>query len=660
MISKDSDYLNNKLRQLKTSVLNKQQLESSDLPKHEHFPQSQKFISTINQRENAYDEQRSQGRSIYMSPQVQNSQSYHIGPTVIAHQYDRQSYLAPQMQTNGNMTPSLNSDQKRPMSTQVIDNLKQTDTTFANLRGNPVTNGSTIHINDSRIINTMDPKVKTVYASNSKSFINNANDLYSDYKRSEINSGPVYHTNDLQNANTHYTIKETPNFIRQSEISPMKMNSHLPTQTVYRPNYGQTVQPDSDVLKSINNQSFLEKHEHKILNEMQQKLANQIDKNNKIGEDIMNLRRVFETERQKLAHLDEQLRDEYKHIKINENEAINSTQNLDHNLSELHQKSKFEDERHNKMQSDLERIQAENEMLRGELKRLGEITSEKILDLENNINSVARMKEFENENFMMEKEKVSNSADFVIEQMKVHFNERNSKIEEQMRKLQLDKDKLSTELRAVTEDIKMFNFNADQKINNSMNIIIQEEQEKHQFEVKEIESKIRVEEEELARINRRNQDLINKFQTVEREGKNRIMAKKNENTRLKEDLSNFEQNYNKLLIQVSNENRDYEKKKETIEVLKEDYEDVQNKSQMLDQRYDEEMHNIQVGHEENLSELERDYNIQKDKEQRLLQLIREENDKIFELQKKHSELIDDIQRGFNSTFQNQFGKMQKN
>lgn len=45
-------------------------------------------------------------------------------------------------------------------------------------------------------------------------------------------------------------------------------------------------------------------------------------------------------------------------------------------------------------------------MLKNELKRLGNRTSEKILECENNINSVGRMKEFHKENFLMEKEKL--------------------------------------------------------------------------------------------------------------------------------------------------------------------------------------------------------------------------------------------------------------
>lgn len=54
-------------------------------------------------------------------------------------------------------------------------------------------------------------------------------------------------------------------------------------------------------------------------------------------------------------------------------------------------------------------------MLKNELKRFGEMTSEKILELENGINNIGRMKDFEKENFNMEKDKIMNHCEFVLE-----------------------------------------------------------------------------------------------------------------------------------------------------------------------------------------------------------------------------------------------------
>lgn len=57
-------------------------------------------------------------------------------------------------------------------------------------------------------------------------------------------------------------------------------------------------------------------------------------------------------------------------------------------------------------------------MLKGELKRFGEMTSEKILELENGINNITRMKDYEKENYQMEREKIQNHCEFVLEQIK--------------------------------------------------------------------------------------------------------------------------------------------------------------------------------------------------------------------------------------------------
>ena len=69
------------------------------------------------------------------------------------------------------------------------------------------------------------------------------------------------------------------------------------------------------------------------------------------------------------------------------------------------------------------------------------MTSDKILDLENSINSIARMKEFENDNFLMEKEKIGNTSEFVVEQMKAHFAEKSQKIDENSKKILIDQQR---------------------------------------------------------------------------------------------------------------------------------------------------------------------------------------------------------------------------
>jgi hypothetical protein len=93
------------------------------------------------------------------------------------------------------------------------------------------------------------------------------------------------------------------------------------------------------------------------------------------------------------------------------------------------------------LKKEYERSKHDNDILKNELKRLGEMTGEKVLDLENNINSIARMKDFENDNFEMEKEKIGNTSEFVVEQMKAHFADKAQKLDENSKKIQIDQHK---------------------------------------------------------------------------------------------------------------------------------------------------------------------------------------------------------------------------
>ena len=74
-----------------------------------------------------------------------------------------------------------------------------------------------------------------------------------------------------------------------------------------------------------------------------------------------------------------------------------------------------EEEKKNELGTHYDNLIRENEMLKGELKKFGEMTSEKILELENGINNITRMKDYEKENYQMEREKIQNHCEFVLE-----------------------------------------------------------------------------------------------------------------------------------------------------------------------------------------------------------------------------------------------------
>ena len=648
MISKDSDYLNNKLKQLKSQVLNKKtgKVDSNPNPAYHAFA-SERFVPTVDGKGSAFIDSRPNPKYATNYQVGQPSQTVGQSSGVTQHLYGSDRHIP----TFGMQAPPVYIDPKQSLSNQVISGLRNTEVSFGYAKSSQGAGPSIVRDDPRSEFPTMEPKVKTVYASNQ-------NSLY-------------------QPEPIHHSFKKDSSYLQQPPRANQQTASHSVLQTGHvtfaQPEFtGSRVTPDTPLngqsayadmlytdpafLKNVDNKSFLEKHEGKIANELQQKVMSQFEKNNRLGEEIMHLRKTLDAETQRIAKMEEQYAEEFRHSKMMEEDTLNSTQVMEHELLGLKNTIRSESDKLQGVGSSLERVRAENEMLRGELKKLGEMTSEKILELENNINSVARIRELEVESFGMEKEKLANTAEFVVEQMKVHFHESSTKIEDQIGRLQLDKDRLANDLRRVTEEIKVYNINADQKINSIMNQVIQEEQDKHGAEVKEIEAKIKIEEEEIGRINRRNQELVTRLQTSERDGKNRLMAKKTENTRLKEDFNRFEQTFNKLILQLTNESRDFDKKREAVEALKEDHDDFHNRSMAADQRLQEEVATIQESHDEQMKELDRESYLAKEREQKLALAIEEEGRHLFELQKKHQSTLDDIQRGFNATLNTHFNR----
>jgi len=209
--------------------------------------------------------------------------------------------------------------------------------------------------------------------------------------------------------------------------------------------------------------------------------------------------------------------------------------------------------------------------------------------------------------------------------------------------------RLDAEVKALTDELRAFNTNAEQRLRTTLNAAVEEETAKQNKELAEVKSRMRAEETEMALINRRNQELLNKFQNIEREGKNRLINKKSENARLKEDLANMEQQYNKLVIQLNAEKKETDKKRANHVRLQGELEELQDNAQILDARYNEEVDVLRSDHDEVLIQLAGDAEFYASEQARLREEIKDENDKIYELNRNQQELIAAIESNLNNT-----------
>lgn len=123
-----------------------------------------------------------------------------------------------------------------------------------------------------------------------------------------------------------------------------------------------------------------------MVTDLNQTVAGEIDKNNKLNQNINQLRKALDMEKKRTVDVDQRLRDEFKEYKKNENEKIEHHERLSNRLNEIKIEIGREglteaqlEESKMVLKGDLAKLESENELLKNELKRLSKLTTEKIL-----------------------------------------------------------------------------------------------------------------------------------------------------------------------------------------------------------------------------------------------------------------------------------------
>lgn len=433
---------------------------------------------------------------------------------------------------------------------------------------------------------------------------------------------------------------ETPNYFDKSNVRVNSSGDYLKSNRL----------PDQEILRNVMEKSFQEgKHEKNLIQDLNEKHDEENRMNQRLSSDLDQLNRKLDTERKNLAYLDDMFKEELKITKEKESEVLGVLEKLEMENQKLDEDIQRENNRAFEQKTDFDKIERENAMLKNELKKIMELTGEKILEIENNINSLGRMKEFEKDNYEMEKEKFTGSSEFVIEQMRTQFLERNHQIDDNIQRTKSERDKLASQIKVISEELRAFNSNADHKIKNIMSTIINEEENKQKSEIREIEDKIRIEEDQIKQLMKENQDKMQFIQSTEREVKTKIISRKNENVRLKEEINVLEQQYNKLLLQFNNMEKDNEKKHFMVNRLEEEKENIDQKSLALKDNYQKELELLEDQHQEEVKEIEDIFNNLLIKEKDLINEIKNKNNDIIELQKRQTDIIEQYQNKLNQT-----------
>ena len=491
-------------------------------------------------------------------------------------------------------------------------------------------------------LRNINPEEKT----NRMTSLKNIQKMGYEYKKSDFVN---YKEN---NENNNQNIKMT---MRGSKsLDPFKIYSKVGNQQnfnrIENHNFNSQI-PNDNIFDSILKASQFGKRKFDLKNDLNNKFNEEIQINSQLNNEINKINIKLEEEKRRLENLVCICKEDLKEVKIREEEKISDFEKIKFNDEELNEKIFYGENLRNELACDLEKIENDNKMLKTELKRIGELTADKLLDLENNINSIGRMRDFEKENFEMEREKIHNSSEFVIEQMKTHFDERSNQIMNNLKQVSSDKKKSENQLQVMTSELKNFNNNADHKIRNLMSNHIHEEETKQNKEIKEHEHNIKLVENDLNSLQTENRNLIENFQNLERECKNNLINKRNINSRFKEELSYLENNYNKIFVTLNSENKGISQKQFRLQKLEEELVEIVQKQKTLQENYDEEFENIEADQELCLNNLNNEFEDFLKNEKELLNEIEMKKEHLIKLENNHNQIIENIQKKLNNTLE---------
>jgi len=90
-----------------------------------------------------------------------------------------------------------------------------------------------------------------------------------------------------------------------------------------------------DMFQSRTNLNKMTSKLKSMVTDLNQTVAGEIDKNNKLNHNINQLRKALDMEKKRTVDVDQRLRDEFKEYKKNENEKIEHHEKLSNRLNEI-------------------------------------------------------------------------------------------------------------------------------------------------------------------------------------------------------------------------------------------------------------------------------------------------------------------------------------
>ena len=407
-----------------------------------------------------------------------------------------------------------------------------------------------------------------------------------------------------------------------------------------------------DAPRYTNNSEFLditERHEKDHIVELTAKYEKEVENNKKIAYEVNNLKQELEAELRKTSLIEEKFKQELKMTKIKETETLEELGMQEKKSAELANQIRNSEEELQYFKNELEKLKLENDKIYQETIRINDLTNEKVSEIEENIGNVNKMREFEFKNFEMEKDNILNTGEFVVEQIKIKFGEKIKDIEDQLRSVVEDKERFSNEAKAYVDQMRVLNSQTDNKFKAITARIKEEQDQKAETELNEFKAKISKSQNEMSFQQKRNTELIARFESIEREAKFRLSAQREENAKLRDELVVLEQEYNGLLVSINSEEKEAEKRERGYLKIDSEIKGIKAKSAQMEKQYLKSLEELKNEHRRNIEDIDKQLRTLEAEENSIQNKIKQANSITEEANRKYETLIHGLKNNLNVT-----------
>ncbi|EGR34829.1 leucine rich repeat protein [Ichthyophthirius multifiliis] len=367
------------------------------------------------------------------------------------------------------------------------------------------------------------------------------------------------------------------------------------------------------------------------------------------GAEISEIEMILEAERRKYKETREKIEDDLNNERKLRVEFENKLMRL---KDESMKREMFVSEleyKVNTLGQENESIISENRSLKDELQRMQEVYNHKIRELEENVQYLQRGEVQMEEKFKMEVDRIRKDGESALDNLNRQWEFRYKSLEEKCKNLLQLKNEMENEINNLNKAIMKIKIASEEELRQRCVQIQEEEYRKFSANLRTVEQKLRLSEEQKDQLSRKIHQLVQELQEKDRLLNDKFMESNKEindkNTEIN-DLKNF---IAQMEIERDKLFKELQAKESHLSILQAEYLEFQNQSCLFKKNQDAQLEGMQAEFTRERRRLEDIRDQQARKIQELESVIRQIENEMDKCKQEYQNLTQMLQNNINRT-----------